>query len=310
MAPSRFSANMTRARSKLPRTIVAPIFLVATLAEEQDPEPAVQCENVRNWANGFNCREEGYGSEHGCTERGWTCEGYEHRRFCVDGQLRYDVCYWNGCFGEKLNNPEHNCCACGGGQKNSDEYVEYYDTNPFMSGGKSFMVSEDAPLVAQTVQECQDICTKDAHCSCVTFRRSDGQCQTHATCDNYDWTVANAKDYNSYVKTDALRARTAPTPASEPLEPPTMAPTKRPHGSAQHFEDIEAVEEPTSKTSHAFLWGCLLVIGIGLLGGGVFVLNGGLARRKRAPRGVLLQQGRELRGAGETNDDDDDTALE
>eukprot|EP00928_Gymnodinium_smaydae_P099476 TRINITY_DN9506_c0_g1_i1.p2 TRINITY_DN9506_c0_g1~~TRINITY_DN9506_c0_g1_i1.p2 ORF type:complete len:174 (-),score=31.66 TRINITY_DN9506_c0_g1_i1:72-593(-) len=65
-----------------------------------------------DWTNGFlGCAAEGFGTQHGCTPQGWTCEGYEIRGWCKDGQKTTG----SFAFGKDMNYPERNCCACGGG---------------------------------------------------------------------------------------------------------------------------------------------------------------------------------------------------
>jgi len=64
------------------------------------------------WANGDDCRAQGFTASEGCSQRGWTCEAYRQKGWCYGGSVA-------PCFeemaGEAHGRPEQNCCICGGG---------------------------------------------------------------------------------------------------------------------------------------------------------------------------------------------------
>mmetsp|Transcript_80867 Transcript_80867/g.142640 ORF Transcript_80867/g.142640 Transcript_80867/m.142640 type:complete len:316 (-) Transcript_80867:246-1193(-) len=73
---------------------------------------ASQCIDTQNWANGYyKCNENGY-TGIGCVANGFNCEAYASNALCVAGK---PVPGKDWAFGESLNYPELNCCACGGG---------------------------------------------------------------------------------------------------------------------------------------------------------------------------------------------------
>lgn len=71
-----------------------------------------QCTDTPSWSNGYyQCNTNGY-TGIGCVANGFTCEAYAANGLCVGG-AKAPGKEW--AFGESLNFPELNCCACGGG---------------------------------------------------------------------------------------------------------------------------------------------------------------------------------------------------
>merc|ERR1739845_275976 len=115
------------------------------------------------------------------------------------------------------NYPEDNCCACGkascvpeGGTCGSNNhvtddccsglqcqqdvggarmqcirpqygYTTYYDKNAYYPYGCTDIDTTSAPT-GLTPEECQDRCTADSQCGCVTYARVSGQCWRRANC--------------------------------------------------------------------------------------------------------------------------------
>eukprot|EP00927_Polykrikos_kofoidii_P083009 TRINITY_DN8402_c0_g2_i1.p1 TRINITY_DN8402_c0_g2~~TRINITY_DN8402_c0_g2_i1.p1 ORF type:complete len:1106 (+),score=146.24 TRINITY_DN8402_c0_g2_i1:405-3320(+) len=75
------------------------------------------CEDTPGWTNGYDkCIAQGFSEADGCVAGGITCIGYLNKlgghEWCVDGQVNPKQSWGTG---DANNNPERNCCACGGG---------------------------------------------------------------------------------------------------------------------------------------------------------------------------------------------------
>merc|ERR1712048_818856 len=78
------------------------------------------CTDTPNWNNGYSrCVDDSLGHWPFCeASKGWTCAGYAAKGWC-----KSDKCLspseTGGVYacGDKLDSPELNCCACGGGSK-------------------------------------------------------------------------------------------------------------------------------------------------------------------------------------------------
>lgn len=71
------------------------------------------CKDTPSWTNGFyECATNGYKGK-GCEPRGLNCQAYQENGWCTNGITIERYKDW--AFGQHMNYPELNCCACGGG---------------------------------------------------------------------------------------------------------------------------------------------------------------------------------------------------
>merc|ERR1712187_751361 len=86
-------------------------------APAPSPSPTA-CTDTPNWNNGWSgCGDESLGFWPFCENgKGWTCEGYAAKGWCKEKSCS-SASETGGVYacGDNLNNPEQNCCACGGG---------------------------------------------------------------------------------------------------------------------------------------------------------------------------------------------------
>merc|ERR1719336_953184 len=117
-----------------------------------------------DWANGYEaCGADGFGADEGCSPAGWTCAGYVFRGHC-DGTGVVPGHEW--AMGDSFNNPEKNCCACGGG----DQYggIPRYPTS--QTSGEGECSSDNGSL-----SWAQDQCAKTLGCTYVHDMSCDGK---------------------------------------------------------------------------------------------------------------------------------------
>lgn len=157
----------------------------------------VACEDTIGWTNGYPCSRQGKTLANGCAKTGWTCSGYEKQGWCVHGhQVPYSKSHvW--AFGPKLNYPEENCCVCG---TNASNYIAYWDKNAYHPYGAIDMDNDSSAPVNLSRQECEDRCSDDRKCQCVTHFRQSGQCWKRMACEPVKWTSGHNIGYNVYVK--------------------------------------------------------------------------------------------------------------
>merc|ERR1712187_1108747 len=79
------------------------------------------------------------------------------------------------------------------------DYKMYYNKNAYYPYGCTDIDAADAPT-GLTVQQCEDRCTQDLQCGCVTYARETGQCWKRANCVPTGWTSDYNDGYNVYVK--------------------------------------------------------------------------------------------------------------
>merc|ERR1711879_104773 len=78
-----------------------------------------ECQDTRDWRNGYKyCGGDGHDSYDGCFASGWSCAGYVKQAWCANGRPAPGSEF---AFGQYLNYPEQNCCACGGGSVGDGE---------------------------------------------------------------------------------------------------------------------------------------------------------------------------------------------
>jgi hypothetical protein len=162
---------------------------------------AGSCSDTPNWANGWSdCKNEDMGSNpEYCQKGGWTCAGYVAKGWCKN-----DVCLphsQTGVYacGRTLKYPEDNCCACGKTSHPAVGYTKYYDKNAYYPYGCNDIDTTDTPT-GLTPEQCQDWCTQDAQCGCVTYARQTGRCWRRANCVPSGWTSEYNIGYNVYLK--------------------------------------------------------------------------------------------------------------
>eukprot|EP00928_Gymnodinium_smaydae_P005729 TRINITY_DN1196_c0_g4_i1.p1 TRINITY_DN1196_c0_g4~~TRINITY_DN1196_c0_g4_i1.p1 ORF type:complete len:721 (+),score=151.87 TRINITY_DN1196_c0_g4_i1:36-2165(+) len=72
------------------------------------------CTDIAGWANGVDCRSQGFRASQHCSAGGWTCDAYELWGWCKDGKVAPGQTLNAG---DAKRNPEQHCCVCGGGSK-------------------------------------------------------------------------------------------------------------------------------------------------------------------------------------------------
>merc|ERR1712151_571585 len=130
-----------------------------------------QCTDTPNWNNGYSrCSDESLGYWPYCEAgKGWTCAGYAAKGWCKSDRC-LSPSETGGVYacGDKLNSPELNCCACGGGSKQpspptcayegqscgrnhaqTTDCCDDMECTPFVGGGDMQCVKRQTTCVAQ-----------------------------------------------------------------------------------------------------------------------------------------------------------------
>jgi len=80
------------------------------------------------------------------------------------------------------------------------QYDHYFDKNAFAPYGATDIDSDATAPSGLTPQQCEERCTADANCMCVTQERATGKCWKRANCDPSQWTSEYNAGYNVYMK--------------------------------------------------------------------------------------------------------------
>jgi len=83
------------------------------------------------------------------------------------------------------------------------QYDHYFDKNAFSPYGATDIDSDATAPSGLTPQQCEDRCTADANCMCVTQDRATGKCWKRANCEPSQWTSQYNAGHNVYMKRGA-----------------------------------------------------------------------------------------------------------
>lgn len=156
------------------------------------------CQDTIGWTNGNSkCCSDGSTAADGCEQSGWTCDGYVRQGWCINGESQPSKTHGYA-FGPKFNNPTENCCECRDGREPSG-YVAYWDKNAYYPYGAVDIDGADVPE-GLSVEQCQQRCSADSNCDCVTYQRSSGKCYQRKECVPSGWTSNYNKGYAVYMK--------------------------------------------------------------------------------------------------------------
>merc|ERR1712232_854179 len=93
----------------------------------------------------------------------------------------------------------------------SQQYREYENKNAYHPYGATDIDDTNSAPSGLSPQQCQDRCSVDVRCSCVTWERSSGKCWKRSDCFPSGWTSPYNNGFNVYMKVDgsALRSSAA-----------------------------------------------------------------------------------------------------
>eukprot|EP00929_Paragymnodinium_shiwhaense_P037343 TRINITY_DN19911_c1_g2_i1.p1 TRINITY_DN19911_c1_g2~~TRINITY_DN19911_c1_g2_i1.p1 ORF type:complete len:646 (+),score=61.01 TRINITY_DN19911_c1_g2_i1:85-2022(+) len=95
--------------------------------------------------------------------------------------------------------------ACG---NEKPDYEQYFDKNAFQPYGATDIDDDQRAPSGLTPQQCEERCSADASCMCVTQERSTGKCWKRGSCVPSEWVSQHNAGYNVYMKRKA-----APSPS-------------------------------------------------------------------------------------------------
>lgn len=107
---------------------------------------------------------------------------------------------------------------------NPEDYVEYIDKNAYAPFGAIDIDTDSTAPSGLSIGDCEDRCTYDYACSCVTYERATGKCWKRSDCVAEEWTSDFNAGYNVYLK--VIQPTPQPTPVPTPM--PTAVPTALP----------------------------------------------------------------------------------
>jgi len=96
-----------------------------------------------------------------------------------------------------------------------DLYDQYFDKNAFAPYGATDIDTDATAPSGLTPQQCEERCTADYSCMCVTLERSTGKCWKRANCEPSKWTSEYNAGHTVYMK----RGSAPPAPGPSPPAP-------------------------------------------------------------------------------------------
>jgi len=115
-----------------------------------------------------------------------------------------------------------------GPNPNPLDYVEFIDKNAYNGFGAIDIDTDATAPSGLSVSDCQDRCTSDYDCSCVTYERDTGKCWRRKDCEASEWTSDFNAGYNVYLKINQPTPMPTPVPTQMPTASPTAVPTPSP----------------------------------------------------------------------------------
>jgi len=94
------------------------------------------------------------------------------------------------------------------------DYDHYFDKNAFAPYGATDIDTDDTAPSGLTPQQCEERCSADANCACVTQERATGKCWKRGNCDPSKWVSDYNAGYNVYMKHGSVPPSPGPEPPS------------------------------------------------------------------------------------------------
>eukprot|EP00929_Paragymnodinium_shiwhaense_P092119 TRINITY_DN519_c0_g1_i3.p1 TRINITY_DN519_c0_g1~~TRINITY_DN519_c0_g1_i3.p1 ORF type:complete len:348 (-),score=39.55 TRINITY_DN519_c0_g1_i3:251-1186(-) len=94
------------------------------------------------------------------------------------------------------------------------DYDHYFDKNAFAPHGATDIDTDETAPSGLTPQQCEERCSADASCACVTQERATGKCWKHGNCDPSKWVSDYTAGYNVYMKHRSVPPSPGPEPPS------------------------------------------------------------------------------------------------
>lgn len=154
------------------------------------------CIDTPAWTNRWSdCwYKQGKRDWQGCTTSGWTCSGYQKQGWCRNGQQTTES--W--AFGSGLNNPERNCCACGGGSQPAEPVVGYNAKEANCYDGHGATDIDVYPQFRPSASSCAQRCNDDINCNCFVYGASTYACFKRSNC-NTNQCADSENKYTTYT---------------------------------------------------------------------------------------------------------------
>eukprot|EP00929_Paragymnodinium_shiwhaense_P041198 TRINITY_DN2140_c0_g1_i1.p1 TRINITY_DN2140_c0_g1~~TRINITY_DN2140_c0_g1_i1.p1 ORF type:complete len:336 (+),score=39.72 TRINITY_DN2140_c0_g1_i1:120-1010(+) len=94
------------------------------------------------------------------------------------------------------------------------EYDQYHDKNAFAPYGATDIDNDATAPSGLTPQQCEDRCSADASCMCVSQERATGKCWKRGNCNPNQWVSNYNAGYNVYMKRGSVPPSPGPAPPS------------------------------------------------------------------------------------------------